>query len=100
MLIRGKEVVKVQETDRISEEEVKQAEKNNHHVYMMRHDECDWSIPMTIEQGVFVNYWGYLITKEPLDNPGPDSLYIELTEEEGFSLAEWRDVQATGTQKR
>jgi hypothetical protein len=91
MLIRGKEVVKVAEADRISAEEALQAKNDNHHVYRMRHDdEGDWSIPVTIEQRVLVNYWGYLITKEPFDNPGPDSLYIELTEEEGYNLAEWR----------
>lgn len=94
MLIRGKEVVKVVETNRIKKEEAAQAKKDNHHVYMMRHGESDWSTPVTIEPGVLVNYWGYLITKEPLDNPGPDSLYIVLTEEEGLHLAEWRDGQS------
>ena len=93
MYIRGKEVVKVVEADRVTKEEVTQAKKDNHHVYMMRHGDSDWSIPITIEPGVLVNYWGYLITKEPLDNPGPDSLYIVLTKEEGWNLAEWRAGQ-------
>lgn len=94
MLIRGKEIVKVVEAERISKEEVAQAEENNHHVYAMRHgDDGDWSVPVTIEPGVLVNYWGYLITKEPLDNPGAESLYIELTEQEGYDLAEWREDQ-------
>lgn len=92
MLIREKEVVKVVEAARISEEERKQVENDNHHLYMMRHDDDgDWSVPVTIEQNVLVNYWGYLITKEPLDNPGPDPLCIELTEDEGYDLAEWRE---------
>jgi hypothetical protein len=35
-------------------------------VYYLRHADNDWSIPLTVENNVCCNYWGLLITKNPL----------------------------------
>ncbi|WP_162596012.1 LPD28 domain-containing protein [Bacillus sp. CGMCC 1.16541] len=96
MSIRGTEIVKVVEGKRISKEELKQARNENHHFYVMRHAGNDMSIPVTIEQRVIVNYWGYLITKESFTYtdshiPGDAPSFIELTEEEGYGLVELRE---------
>lgn len=93
MKFKGVEVVKVEEGPRISKEERTQHQSDNHHIYAMRHSEDDWSLPVTIERGVMVNYWGYMITKEPLEltdsnSLGSDPSFIELTEDEGYDLVD------------
>lgn len=96
MKIQGKQVVKVVEGERISKEELAQIRANNHHFYPMRHAENDMSVPVTIEPRVIVNYWGYMITDEPLSYTGartPESApsFIELTEKEGYDLVDMRE---------
>lgn len=34
--------------------------------YEMRHTDTDWSLPVTIEKGVMINFWGTLVTNKPL----------------------------------
>lgn len=36
-------------------------------MYNVRHDECDWTRPISIEKFVFVNFFGTIFTKEPLE---------------------------------
>jgi hypothetical protein len=96
MKIQGKAIVKVVEGRRISKDELAQVRAKNQHFYPMRHAENDMSIPVTIESRVIVNYWGYMITDEPLSYTGahtPKSApsFIELTEEEGYDLVDMRD---------
>lgn len=95
MKFQGVEVVKVEEGSRISKEEREKHKENNHHVYAMRHGDNDWSIPATIEQGVMINYWGYIVTEEPLDltqssGNGSSTPSIELTEDEGYDIVDMR----------
>lgn len=90
MNFQGKEVVKVVEAERISEQEFNQVKANNQHYYALRHGEEDWSIPVTIEHGVLVNYWGYMITKEALAFP-PSETCIDLSEAEGYDFIDMRD---------
>ena len=59
--------------------------------YEMRHPDNDLSIPATVERFVLVNFWGTLISTEPLDfqkDPasGLDE-YIDLSEEESELFA-------------
>ena len=37
------------------------------YMYNVRHDECNWVRPISIEKFVFVNYFGTIFTKEPLE---------------------------------
>jgi len=36
-------------------------------MYNVRHDECDWTRPISIEKFVFVNFFGTIFTKETLE---------------------------------
>jgi hypothetical protein len=57
--------------------------------YAMRHSDDDWSKPVTIENGVVVNYYGLLATKKELkmDNEWSEGRYeIVLTDAESDFL--------------
>ncbi|OGP23904.1 MAG: hypothetical protein A2X99_05740 [Deltaproteobacteria bacterium GWB2_55_19] len=51
------------------------------HYYELRHGDCDWATPCTIEKRVFVNFWGTIATSKEI-NLGKDG-YIILDDEEG-----------------
>lgn len=58
--------------------------------YAMRHEDDDWSEPVTIEEKVFVNYFGAIACKEEivLDNEWSEGRFeTQLTEEESELLA-------------
>lgn len=55
--------------------------------YELRHDEADWTEPVTIEKNaVFVNFWGTLVTSEPLHFGKAD--YIELSKVDALVLVD------------
>lgn len=60
----------------------------NKFYYDMRHGDSDWSMPITIEKWVCVNYWGLLITDTPLDLGSEDCLELTVEEGELFSGVE------------
>lgn len=35
-------------------------------IYMLRHGDSDWSEPLTVEEKVRVNLWGYLLMPKPM----------------------------------
>jgi len=45
-------------------------------MYNVRHDECNWTRPISVEKFVFVNFFGTIFTKEPLELNTSD--YIEV----------------------
>jgi len=52
--------------------------------YQCRHSETDWSIPRTIERNmVWVNFWGTVVTREPLNF---DDDILDLTTGEGEAI--------------
>jgi len=53
-------------------------------IYMFRHSDNDWTQPMSIEDKVWVNYWGtiYFNEKPELDLDCEGGLHSMLTEEE------------------
>ncbi|MGX1266769.1 hypothetical protein RKD55_004713 [Rossellomorea marisflavi] len=100
MKIQGKQVLRVVEGKRISKEEFDRVRASKHHFYPMRHADNDMSIPITIEPRVIVNYWGYVVTSEPLTYtetyaPEYPPSIIKLTEEEGYDLVDMRDYATT-----
>ena len=42
------------------------APDNYPYMYQLRHDEDDWTIPVTLEKVVFVNFFGTVFLKEPV----------------------------------
>lgn len=49
--------------------------------YEVRHADNDWCEPVEVALGVFVNFWGTLITKEPLPlepSTVTDNAYLEI----------------------
>jgi|SRR3989304_6117196 len=58
-----------------------QAPPSYPHMYQIRHDEDDWTCPISLEQAVFVNFFGTVYMKEPLEID--DSGYVEI---ERFSM--------------
>lgn len=79
-------VVKVWEGQRIPD-----SERNPElYYYELRHgDDGDWAVPVTIENRVFVNYWGTLASTEtiPLGKDG----YIDLSTHITYKLIEMRE---------
>lgn len=51
------------------------------YMYHLRHDEDDWSQPINLEKVVFVNFFGTVFMKEPIEID--DSGYVEI---ESFSM--------------
>ncbi len=51
------------------------------YMYHLRHDEDDWTVPVTLERQVFVNFFGTVFMKEPVAL-GADG-YVEI---ESFSM--------------
>lgn len=45
--------------------------------YEVRHADEDWSEPCQIQRGILVNFFGTLITKEPLLKDCENGLYLE-----------------------
>lgn len=86
---RGVTILKATEGPRIKRDEFEQVKEKGYHFYAMRHGDNDWSLPLSIEKGVLVNYFGYLITDAPLtlDQEGYNgNSYTELTEEESYHI--------------
>ena len=51
----------------IREGRIKREERyDDFHYYDMRHDDNDWSEPITIEKAVGVNFFGTLVTNKPI----------------------------------
>jgi hypothetical protein len=52
--------------------------------YNLRHAEEDWSEPVTVEPYVLVNYFGTIVTTEPIPFESDDhgNAYLEITDEE------------------
>lgn len=54
--------------------------------YDIRHSDEDWGNPATVEKSVFVNHFGFLVTREPLlltdGKPEEENKYIILSEDE------------------
>lgn len=46
------------------------------YIYHLRHDEDDWTIPISVERFVAVNFFGTIFMKEPLEFGVDD--YIEV----------------------
>jgi hypothetical protein len=92
MEFKGIRVMDFHEGKRPSQEEVQAIKARGHYLYAMRHgDDGDMSVPVTIEPGVFVNYFGYIVTEIPLIFESEDDPYIPLTEDERYDLLEIRD---------
>lgn len=36
------------------------------YMYYLRHDECDWTKPISIERLIFVNFFGTIFTRKPI----------------------------------
>jgi len=53
-------------------------------MYGMRHADNDWSVPVTIEERVVVNRYGFMFASKelPLSNKG----YINVTRKEGMEI--------------
>jgi hypothetical protein len=47
-----------------------------HYIYHLRHDEDDWTRPISIERFVVVNFFGTVFTKEPIEID--ESGYVEI----------------------
>ena len=47
------------------------------YMYHLRHDEDNWSKPITLERFVLVNFFGTVFTKEPVDFGENDYVEIE-----------------------
>lgn len=86
----------------IVESRVKPLErKEGYHYYELRHEDDDWSQPCTIEDFVFVNFWGTICFKESINHllkPWSESrLSTDLTEEEidsiWFAVSEHEPVE-------
>lgn len=60
------------------------------HYYHLRHDDCDYSEPITIEDYVLVNHWGTIWFHESIHHLltpwGNGRLETDLTEEEKDSI--------------
>ncbi len=59
----------------------------NLYKYEIRHSDDDWGEPVTIEPHVLVNFYGTVLTPEPLTFENEADKYIPLTEEESESFA-------------
>ncbi len=59
-----------------SESHTEQAPVGYTNMYYVRHDENNWIRPNSIEKFVFVNFFGTIFTKEPLEFDIND--YIEV----------------------
>lgn len=51
------------------------------YMYHVRHDEDDWTLPVTLEQSVLVNFFGTVFMKDPMYIG--DAGYVEI---ESFSM--------------
>ena len=51
------------------------------YMYHVRHDEDDWTQPVSLERAVFVNFFGTVFMKQPVEFD--DSGYIDI---ESFSM--------------
>ncbi len=60
--------------------EIKIASEDHKYVYSMRHDESDFSLPVTVEPFVVVNRYGMLVTDEMIHFPDDKDKMIPLTE--------------------
>ena len=51
--------------------------------YFIRHsDTHGWDKPCTIEKNVYVNFWGTILSHQPLEKLFKEQNFIALTEEE------------------
>ena len=71
----------------IIDERIRQEKrKDNLFYYELRHDDEDWATPCTIENFVWVNFWGTICFKESIDDILCEHikgrLETELSEEE------------------
>lgn len=53
--------------------------------YELQHGE-DWSIPMTVEKKVRVNYWGAIVCREPIRLSEKDYINIDKEDRERLSI--------------
>jgi hypothetical protein len=60
--------------------EIKVASEDNKYVYGLRHDESDFSLPVTVEPFAVVNRYGMLVTDEIIRFPDDKDKMIPLTE--------------------
>ena len=66
--------------------------------YEVRHDDCCQGIPCEVAKGILVNFWGTLLTKEPIEEVesyGYRYIMDDEWEEKGAScmLEEWMEVE-------
>ena len=54
------------------------------YVYEVRHADEDWDEPCQIKRGIMVNFYGTLISNEPLLKEGEDSIYFDMKKDRGF----------------
>jgi len=59
------------------------------HVYDIRHDESDWSKPLTVERVVLVNFMGRFLTDRELPLPFDNDECLEVID---YSYEDWADV--------
>lgn len=62
-------------------------------LYEVRHAEEDWGEPCQIACGILVNFYGTILTVEPLKLPDDD--YLDHLESEDWTYAEGEDTCAT-----
>ncbi|UYX56048.1 hypothetical protein M3Y14_34265 (plasmid) [Bacillus thuringiensis] len=71
---------------------IPQEERNSDlYYYDIRHADCGWCEPATIEPFVMVNHYGTITTTLPLElNDGTESnQYLVLTDEEGNLISQY-----------
>ncbi|MFQ5480402.1 MAG: LPD28 domain-containing protein [Thermodesulfobacteriota bacterium] len=77
----GDVIIEVYEDRRIPVQE----QKPDLFYYQCRHSEDDWSTPVTIERNiVWVDFWGTVVTREPMNFNEDD--FLDLTSEEGEAI--------------
>lgn len=65
----------------LEDKRIPKAERDpNKFYYELRHADNDWSVPITVEKNVLVNFWGTLISDKPY--PLNDGGFHSLTEDE------------------
>lgn len=66
--------------------ELSPREKKNKFIYCVRHSEKDWSIPVTIENYAWCNYWGVILSEKPLNKFFIEGDFIPLTRKESIDI--------------
>lgn len=99
MAFRFKNIVEIYEGKRIPAE----VRRHDMYYYELRHGEPYWSLPLTVERAVWVNYWGTIVCRELVDLPedyGDGARYMSLSRKNGEKLVEMAQEQEFKKSKR